>query len=386
MDYEWTNRPSITPSWSQTPRKRPHDDLKPASPRIGTPNSPIFGTNKNLPFIFNQETPRTSHHHPWVPPPSFSPEKAFPALPSPQELKDVDMSEASPNKAEEHKLGGSGDRIFSGGALRRVFRARQKARESRLGRNQKKEEIEGDDEGFVSADDEDERSLVRQNTSNHYTINMAAPPPPQSDLPYILSGYLQFVFNLALILLFLYLLVQFIFTVQHDVKHRISEYSMEIVQDISMCAIQYKTNLCATNSVPAMAQQCGVWETCMNRDPTLVGRARVGAELIAEVVNGFVEPISWKTLAFTLTSLAFFTVFINSLLSLLRARHQPLPPPPPNEPQPLLPRASSYPTLGGYPSTKLTPTWERSRSIREESTQTPSRRRRLEGGDVVKIH
>lgn len=34
----------------------------------------------------------------------------------------------------------------------------------------------------------------------------------------------------------------------------------------------------------------------MNRDPSLVGRARVGAELVAEVINGFVEPISWKTL------------------------------------------------------------------------------------------
>jgi len=45
-----------------------------------------------------------------------------------------------------------------------------------------------------------------------------------------------------------------------------------------------------------MVTQCGNWETCMNRDPTKVGRARVGAELLAEVVNGFVEPISWKTL------------------------------------------------------------------------------------------
>ena len=34
----------------------------------------------------------------------------------------------------------------------------------------------------------------------------------------------------------------------------------------------------------------------MNRDPTVVGRAKVGAEMIAEVVNSFVEPISWKTL------------------------------------------------------------------------------------------
>ncbi len=112
--------------------------------------------------------------------------------------------------------------------------------------------------------------------------------------------------------MFLYLLVQFILTVQRDVEQRISEYSMgkcdrcfknfptkilpDIVQEIAQCAAQYKTNLCATSPIPAMAHQCGVWETCMNRDPTKVGRAKVGAELIAEVVNGFVEPISWKTL------------------------------------------------------------------------------------------
>ena len=77
----------------------------------------------------------------------------------------------------------------------------------------------------------------------------------------------------------------------------LSHSATEIVQEIAQCAMQYKTNLCATNPIPAMSHQCGVWETCMNRDPTKVGRARVGAELIAEVVNGFVEPISWKTLA-----------------------------------------------------------------------------------------
>jgi hypothetical protein len=38
--------------------------------------------------------------------------------------------------------------------------------------------------------------------------------------------YLQFFFNSALVVLFLYLLLQFILTVQRDVEHRISEYSM----------------------------------------------------------------------------------------------------------------------------------------------------------------
>lgn len=69
-----------------------------------------------------------------------------------------------------------------------------------------------------------------------------------------------------------------------------------MVQEIALCALQYKNNLCASSPIPAMAQQCGSWETCMQRDPTIIGRAKVGAELIAEVVNSFVEPISWKTL------------------------------------------------------------------------------------------
>jgi hypothetical protein len=38
--------------------------------------------------------------------------------------------------------------------------------------------------------------------------------------------YLQFFFNSALVLLFLYLLVQFVLTVQRDVEQRVSEYSM----------------------------------------------------------------------------------------------------------------------------------------------------------------
>ena len=75
-----------------------------------------------------------------------------------------------------------------------------------------------------------------------------------------------------------------------------NRHGLDIVQEIAQCALQFKTNLCAPSPIPAMAHQCGLWETCMNRDPTKVGRARVGAELIAEVVNGFVEPISWKTL------------------------------------------------------------------------------------------
>ena len=179
--------------------------------------------------------------------------------------------------------------------------------------------------------------------------------------------------------------------------------------------MQYRNNLCATNPIPAMAQQCGIWETCMQRDPTVIGRAKVGAELIAEVVNGFVEPISWKTLvsystivvrfvpmltkfrslspypilsqAFTLTSLAFLTLFINALLSLYRAKHQPsLVAPPAHPPYPAVP-ATPFPQhhFGGYLSPAPTPAWGRTWTPVQDGLETPTRRRRLEGGGAAKI-
>jgi hypothetical protein len=80
-----------------------------------------------------------------------------------------------------------------------------------------------------------------------------------------------------------------------------------------MCATQYRNNLCENNPVPAMIQQCASWKTCMDRDPTMVGRARVGAELIADVINGFVEPISWKTLVSTRETADQFAMLITYL-------------------------------------------------------------------------
>ncbi|KAG6831628.1 hypothetical protein H0H92_008705 [Tricholoma furcatifolium] len=400
MDYEWTNRPSVKPSWVQsedpsTPRKRPHDDVNPPVTPLGQPRTPFFGANQNVPFIFNQNaTPRSPNPPPWQPPPFFSPEKAFP---NPPETKDIDMSEASPNTGAEQQGKPDNSRAVAVGGLRRVYNARKKTQSFQMSRQRRSRNSESEEEDELDSDEDAVEPFV-QNTSNHYTLNMPAAPPPQSDLPYILLGYLQFGFNLSLILLFLYLVVQFIITVQRDVEQRISEYSMDIVQEIAICALQYKTNLCENNVVPAMTQQCENWKTCMNRDPAIVGRARVGAEMIAEVVNGFVEPISWKALAFTLTSLSFLTVFINSLLSLFRARqHAPAAPAPshPLQAQPTLPYAPHFGPGSGFLTPAPTPSWgrtgPRAKSLgmlpgEDEDMQTPTRRRRrIEGGASLHV-
>ncbi|KAJ2914880.1 hypothetical protein MD484_g5540, partial [Candolleomyces efflorescens] len=346
--------------------------------------TPTFGRNQNVPFLFNPgPVPQTPHTPAWEPA-QFSPTKATPQ----PEIHDVDMNEVTPSKPELKEKEGEGDgsesaRPIALGALRRVFKQRKRTR----GRARRDEDHEDSGIGSDSEEEEDQVALRPQKTSNHYTLNLPALPPTPSETPYLLLGYLQFFFNLSLILLFLYIVIQFILTVQRDVEKRISEYSQDIIQDIAMCATQYQNNHCSTpHMAPAMVSQCANWETCMNRDPTTIGRARVSAELIAEVINGFVEPISWKTLIFTLTSLGFLTVFINALLSLYRSKYQPIAAPA-HQPTsfPIHP-GTPYPAhhFGGYLSPAPTPNWSRYNRQPEEM-ESPTRRRRLDGGVAAKL-
>lgn len=155
----------------------PFNDLNPASP--ASPFTPMFGENRNVPFIFQSHPPQTNPPYPWAPPPNFSPQKAF----SQPELRDVDMSDLSPPKTEEIEK--ENGRAVATGGLRRVYKLRQKARaESRSRRNDEDPEQTSEDD---SEDDKIARPLT-QNTSNHYTLNMPSAPAPRSDIPYVLLG------------------------------------------------------------------------------------------------------------------------------------------------------------------------------------------------------
>lgn len=105
----------------------------------------------------------------------------------------MDMSEISPLKYEERDT--DQVRPVATGAMRRVYKQRVKPPSSKIYGRRKQEDDLDSDLGSGSENDEDNGSVVpigRQNTSNHFTLNMPAHPAPQSDTPYILLG---FVFN-----------------------------------------------------------------------------------------------------------------------------------------------------------------------------------------------
>lgn len=73
--------------------------------------------------------------------------------------------------------------------------------------------------------------------------------------------------------------------------------SLGALREIQHCTQRYLVNKCTPETrIPHMEATCREWEHCMNQDPRSVGRARVAAETFAQVVNSFVEEISWKTL------------------------------------------------------------------------------------------
>ncbi|PWN36277.1 uncharacterized protein FA14DRAFT_161061 [Meira miltonrushii] len=146
--------------------------------------------------------------------------------------------------------------------------------------------------------------------------------PPRSWLdPEWCLGMAQFGFNATLLIGVVWVLFNVVRTLQRDVSSKVREYEMEYLAEIEACSQSYHLNRCGTDgAVPALANACANWQRCSARDPANVGRARVAAETVAEIVNGFVDVVSWKSMLFTLLSLIIIVGATNSFLSFFRIR------------------------------------------------------------------
>ncbi|WRT69685.1 uncharacterized protein IL334_006675 [Kwoniella shivajii] len=211
-------------------------------------------------------------------------------------------------------------RKFAKGAVTRTNKKREKAR---------KEQVRNGE--VVSVRHSDASTPTWSKSEHHYNVHMTPPAMRHSEIPALLLAYLQFVVNAAIVFFCLYLGLQFVLTVRRDVKDKMQEHSVEILQEIAECTTLYLTNRCdPVLRVPAMEAPCKAWDACMNRDPTMVGRINIIAETFAGVINSFVDPISWKTMSFTLVTLSFLIILTNSALFNLRAKashHEPSPSP-----------------------------------------------------------
>ncbi|WVQ96045.1 hypothetical protein IAU59_003145 [Kwoniella sp. CBS 9459] len=246
---------------------------------------------------------------------------ATPSFRKGKEASVADEEKDGQEKDKENRAHGEEDgrtdkgqpRKFAKGAVTRTNKKREKAR---------KELVKSDGENTdVALRHSNSAAPTWSKSEHHYNVHMTPPALRHSEIPALLLGYLQFIVNASIVLFCLYLGVLLVMTVQRDVKDKMREYSVEILQEIAECTNLYLTNRCdPTFRVPAMEAPCKAWEACMNKDPTTIGRINIVAETFAGLINSFVEPISWKTMSFTLVTLSFLIILTNSALFNLRAK------------------------------------------------------------------
>lgn len=139
------------------------------------------------------------------------------------------------------------------------------------------------------------------------------------DTPSTVSAWVQIIFNVLVAGSILYFFYLFVSTIRHDIDMKVEEYSAEILAEMSVCSKEYINNNCMPGKrVPALEKMCNSWEKCMNRDPAVVGRAKVGAEAFGEIVEGFTKPISWKTIIFIVCFVGGTTLISNVSLMYTR--------------------------------------------------------------------
>lgn len=137
-----------------------------------------------------------------------------------------------------------------------------------------------------------------------------------TNIPYMLSMYLQIILNIIIVMIIFYFGYVFYRTTTKDINNKLEMYINEAKQEISLCSRHYYRNKCSVEPgqkrLPALEQSCFMWEKCMNRDPQLIGKSKVSAETFADIVNGFVKPVSWKALIF-INCLIFGTLLVSNI-------------------------------------------------------------------------
>ena len=144
-----------------------------------------------------------------------------------------------------------------------------------------------------------------------------------AEIPYILSGWVQLVFNLVLMCSCFFLLYCFYSTIAADIESKVRLFSYGIMDQIAKCTREYETNHCASGTrVPALEGVCRTWERCMEQDPQLVAkRAQLSADTLGEALNAFFARLNLASIG-ALAILLFGVVFFYNVACTMFSRNR----------------------------------------------------------------
>ncbi|KAG9070374.1 hypothetical protein KI688_009711 [Linnemannia hyalina] len=141
------------------------------------------------------------------------------------------------------------------------------------------------------------------------------------DLPYILSGYVQVAMNSAFVGMAIYIIYNFITTIQNDVSIRAEDALSREQKIIDDCNRIYHLNKCDQPHVELLKVPCQELLDCLSKPPPRIERSAVAAQTFALIFNTFVHAISYKTMGFLVVIVFGGMYFSNHAISSYRHNH-----------------------------------------------------------------
>ncbi|KAF9203836.1 hypothetical protein BGZ49_005989 [Haplosporangium sp. Z 27] len=142
------------------------------------------------------------------------------------------------------------------------------------------------------------------------------------DLPFILSGYVQVAMNTVFVGILIYIIANFIATIQSDVSMRMEGILNREIKKIERCRIDYyETYSCHKKHGPALFTVCENLLSCKEQPLPRIARATVAAETFAHIFNSFVNTMSYKTMGFVMVIVFGGLYFSNQAISSYRSNH-----------------------------------------------------------------
>lgn len=179
--------------------------------------------------------------------------------------------------------------------LTKANRARKRKRTDQNTLDTDREDSDSDDVDFnYRSRARDQRAKLPK---EHWLSSLLASLESRPSLPAILSVYAQLSLNIFFAILTMYGVWTLWTTIRADVDKAAADAQALLSSEIQKCSRHYTENQCAPDMrLPALEVACHGWEICMNRDPNSVGRARVSAHTFAQILNSFIEPVSYKAM------------------------------------------------------------------------------------------
>lgn len=136
-----------------------------------------------------------------------------------------------------------------------------------------------------------------------------------SVMPMIMLTYLQLFFNLSVISVLFYAIVQVSKVFYKDLQKHMEKQSYVLISTMVQCSKDFIKNGCSNEVIPpAIEHLCNEWSLCMNQDINGILASKETAIVLAQIINNFFGNLSDRTLYCSVTLLIGGVLLINALL------------------------------------------------------------------------